>query len=675
MAGDKMATKKISLVQAKNEIQRLREEIKYHEKKYYVDSDPQISDYEFDKLVKKLEELERQFPELITPDSPTQRVGEQPLTGFATVEHSSPMLSLDNCYSVEELREFEERIKKIIPGEKIDYVAELKIDGLGISAIYRDGKYVQAVTRGDGFRGDDVTPNVKTIRSMPLSIKDSREIEVRGEVYLPFLSFQKINQEKEKKSEPLFANPRNAAAGSLRQLDPKEVASRQLDVFLYYIFIEGEEQPTQWKNLQTLRELGFKTNPNSRHCPTLEDVISLWDEWREKRDSLEYDVDGIVVKVNSTKQHKALGWTAKFPRWSIAFKFPARQATTQIKDIIIQVGRTGALTPVAILKPVKLSGITISRSTLHNEDEIRRKDIRIGDHVLIERSGDVIPKVVSVMKERRTGKEKKFAFPSKCPVCHSTTFKPEGEAISRCTNSSCPAKLRESLLHFASRRAMNIEGLGDALVDLLMGVELVNNIPDIYSLKYEDLVKLERMGPKSSQNLLDEIEKSKHRELDRLIYALGIRHVGERTAQALAAHFKSLERLAKATLEELTQVEDIGPTVAESIAFFFKQPENIKLVNKLKEMGLNFSHKEPRRARGLPLSGQTFVLTGTLSSLTREEAKEIIEEMGGTISSAVSSKTTYLVVGESPGSKLDKAQKLGIPTLNEKEFLKVVKKT
>jgi DNA ligase (NAD+) len=674
MAGDKMAAKKIPLIQAKHEIQKLREVIKYHEKKYYVDNDPQISDYEFDKLVKKLIELERQFPELVTPDSPTQRVGEQLLTSFATVEHSSPMLSLDNCYSLEELKEFEERIKKIIPGEKIDYVAELKIDGLGISAIYRDGKYVQAVTRGDGFRGDDVTPNVKTIRSMPLSIKDSRQIEVRGEVYLPFSSFQKINQEKEKKGEPLFANPRNAAAGSLRQLDPKEVAPRQLDAFLYYIFIDGKEQATQWKNLQTLRELGFKTNPNSRHCPTLEDVTSFWEEWREKRDRLEYDVDGIVVKVNPTKQHESLGRTAKFPRWSIAFKFPARQATTQIEDIIIQVGRTGALTPVAILKPVKLSGITISRSTLHNEDEIRRKDIRIGDYVLIERSGDVIPNVVSVMKERRTGKEKKYAFPSRCPVCHSATFKPEGEAISRCTNPSCPAKLRESLLHFASRRAMNIEGLGDALVDLLMAVELVKNIPDIYSLKYEDLVKLERMGPKSSQNLLDEIEKSKHRDLDRLIYALGIRHVGERTAQALAANFKSLERLAKATLEELTQVEDIGPTVAESIAFFFKQPENVKLIHKLKEMGLNFSYKEPRRGRGLPLSGQTFVLTGTLSSLSREEAKEIIEEMGGVVSSSVSSKTTYLVVGDSPGSKLDKAQKFGIPVLNEKKFLKIVKK-
>jgi len=669
-----MTTQKISLKQAEQKIQKLREDIKYHEKKYYVDNDPQISDSEFDQLVKRLKELETQFPQLITPESPTQRVGEQPLTGFAAVEHRTPMLSLDNCYSIEELKEFEERIQKIIPGERIEYVAELKIDGLGISALYRDGKYVQAVTRGDGFRGDDVTPNVKTIRSVPLIIKKNQEIEVRGEVYLPVQSFQKINEEREKREEPLFANPRNAAAGSLRLLDPKEVASRQLDVFLYYIFIEGKEQETQWKNLQTLKELSFKINPHSRHCRTLDDVISFWEEWREKRDSLEYDVDGIVVKVNSTDQQRRLGFTAKFPRWSISFKFPARQATTKIKDIIVQVGRTGALTPVAILVPVKLSGTTISRSTLHNEDEIKRKDIRIGDYVLIERSGDVIPKVVSVMKERRTGREVKFAFPSKCPVCHSSTFRPEGEAISRCTNPSCPAKLRESLLHFASRRAMNIDGLGDAIVDLLLEENLVKNIPDLYSLKYENLVKLERMGPKSSQNLLDEIEKSKKRELDRLIYALGIRHVGERTAHALASHFKNLQTLAKASFEELIQVEDIGPTVAESIVFFFKQRENIQLINKLKEIGLDFVYKEERGKRGLPLSGKIFVLTGTLSTLTRDQAKEIIEDLGGTVSSSVSNKTSYLVRGESPGSKLDRAQKLEVPILEEKEFLKLIKK-
>jgi DNA ligase (NAD+) len=669
-----MVTKPLSLKQAAQKIQKLRTSIKYHEKKYYVDNDPQISDYEFDMLIKELEKLEKQFPELITPESPTQRVGEQPVAGFASVEHRTPMLSLDNCYSVDELREFEERIRRIIPGEKIKYVAELKIDGLGISVTYRNGKYSQAVSRGDGFRGDDVSLNVKTIRSFPLIVNDPHEIEVRGEVYLPFQSFQKINEERSKTGEPLFANPRNAAAGSLRLLDPKQVASRHLDVFLYSIFIDGKEQTSQWKNLKMLRELGFKTNPSSSHCSNLEEVISFWEEWREKRESLDYDVDGVVVKVDSTEQQKLLGSTAKFPRWSISFKFPARQATTKIKDIAIQVGRTGALTPVAILEPVKLSGITITRSTLHNEDEIKRKDFRVGDYVLIERSGDVIPKVVSVMKERRTRKEKKFVFPSKCPVCHSSTFKPEGEAISRCINPSCPAKLKESLLHFASRRAMNIEGLGVALVDQLLEKKLVKNIPDLYSLSHQNLANLERMGPKSSQNLLDEIEKSKQRDVSRLIYALGIRYVGERTAQALADYFKGIESLAKVSLEELTQIEDVGPKVGESIVFFFKQPENIKLINKLKEAGLNFSSIKEERKGKLPLAGQIFVLTGKLSSLSREESTEIIEDLGGTVSNSVSSRTTYAVVGDSPGAKLERAQKLGVKTLEEREFLKLVKK-
>jgi len=666
--------KSLSYKQATQKIQKLRKEIKYHERKYYVDNDPQISDYEFDILVKELEKLESQFPELITPESPTQRVGEQPLEGFVSVEHLTPMLSLDNCYSEEELREYEERIKKIIPSKKIDYVSELKIDGLGISITYRDGKYYQAVSRGDGFRGDDVTPNVKTIRSLPLTINDPLEIEVRGEIYLPYKSFEKINQEREKKGEPLFANPRNAASGSLRLLDPKEVASRQLDIVLYSIFIEGKERVSQWENLKTLKDLEFKTNPFSRHCTSLNEAISYYKEWHEQRDTLDYDVDGVVIKVNSTEQQRLLGSTAKFPRWSISYKFPARQATTKIKKIIIQVGRTGALTPVAVLEPVSLSGITISRSTLHNEDEIKRKDIRVNDTVLIERSGDVIPKVVSVMKERRTGKEVKFSFPSKCPVCHSKTFKPEGEAISRCTNPSCPAQLKGSLLHFASRRAMNIEGLGESLVDQLLENKLVIKIPDLYSLKYEDLVNLERMGPKSSENLLNEIEKTKHRSVTRLIYALGIRYVGERTAQALAAHFKSLDALANASIEELTQIEDVGPKVAESVVFFFEQPENQELVSKLKKAGLNFFTKPAEREGGKLLDGQNFVLTGTLSSFSREEAKEIIEELGGTVTSSVSRNTHYVIAGESPGSKLQKAQELGIPTLDEKGFLKLVKK-
>lgn len=669
-----MSARDLTPDRARKKIEKLRKEVAYHEKKYYVDNDPQISDYEFDTLVKELRELEERFPELATPDSPTRRVGEQPLEGFATVEHRTPMLSLDNCYNVEELKEFEERIQKILPEERIAYVTELKIDGLGISAIYRDGRYSQAVTRGDGFRGDDVTVNVKTIKSMPLTIRDRREIEVRGEVYLPFPSFQKINQERLERGEPLFANPRNAAAGSLRLLDPKIVASRGLDVFLYYIFLEGKEEESQWKNLERLKELDFKTNPIVRRCSNLKEVIAFWEEWHEKRDTLEYDVDGIVVKVNSTRQRQKLRYTAKFPRWAISFKFPARQATTRIKDIIVQVGRTGALTPVAIFDPVKLSGTTISRSTLHNEAEIRRKDIRIGDSVLIERSGDVIPKVVAVMHERRTGKEKKFIFPARCPVCHSRTFRPDGEAISRCTNPSCPAKLRESLLHFASRRAMNIEGLGEALVDQLLEKKLVKGIPDLYSLEQEQLASLERMGPKSARNLLDEIEASKKRDLDRLVYALGIRHVGERTAMALASHFENLNSLTSASLEELTRVEDVGPKVAESVVFFFRQPENIELLRKLKAAGLNFSAKKEEREGEQFLLGLTFVLTGTLSTMTREEASEIIAKLGGSVSSSVSRKIDYVVVGESPGSKLAKARELGIATLGEKEFLSLVRK-
>lgn len=663
--------KKLSREQAQKRIEELRSQISYHEKKYYIDNEPQISDYEFDQLMAELKRLEEAYPEFITPDSPTQRVGEKPVEGFPTVEHKRPMLSIENCYNEDEFREFDERIRKLLPGEKIEYVAELKIDGLSMSIIYRDGHYQQAATRGDGFRGDDVTPQVKTIRSLPLSITIKDEVEVRGEVYLPYESFRKINQEREKRGEPLFANPRNAAAGSIRLLDPKEVAGRKLDIFLYYIFINGQEMPSQWENLQQLKKLGFKTNPHSRLCRSLEEVIDYYREWTEKRDSLEYDVDGVVVKVNSTRQRELLGTTAKSPRWAIAYKFPARQVTTRIKGIIIQVGRTGALTPVAILEPVQIGGTTVSRCTLHNEEELKRKDIRVGDYVLLERSGDVIPHIVSVMKERRTGEEKPFKWPDRCPVCHSKLYKEEGEAISRCINPSCPARLRESIIHFASRRAMNIEGLGEAWVDQFLAKGLIKQIPDLYDLKYEQLIQLERMGPKSAKNLLDQIEESKKRELWRLIFALGIRHVGEKMAQSLARKFRDLERLAAATEEELMTVEDVGPKVARSIVFFFKQPENQELIRRLKAAGLNFKEQE-EKAGAKPLSGLTFVLTGTLSSMTREQAKEKIEKLGGSVASSVSKKTSYLVVGEEPGSKLQKARELGVKTLSEKEFLKLV---
>jgi DNA ligase (NAD+) len=667
-----MASKPLTREQAAVRIKDLRDEIKYHEKKYYVDNEPQISDYEFDRLVKELGRLEGRFPELVTPESPTQRIGEKPVEGFPTVRHKLPMLSMDNVYSVEELEEFDQRVRKLLPGRQIEYVAELKIDGLGISILYRGGKYVQAVTRGDGVQGDDVTASVKTIKSLPLVIPDAREVEVRGEIYLPFESFQKINREREAKEEALFANPRNAASGSIRLLDPKEVASRKLDVFLYSIYIEGAELASQWENLQTIKKLGFKINPHSRLCRTLVEVVDFWGEWTEKRDSLDYDADGVVIKVNSTGQRQALGVTSKFPRWAISFKFPARQATTRLNGIVVQVGRTGALTPVAELEPVRLSGITISRATLHNEDEIKRKDIRIGDYVLIERSGDVIPKIVGPMKERRTGREKIFVMPTRCPVCHSEAFRPEGEAIARCTNPSCPAKLRESLLHFAARRAMTIEGLGEALVDQLLEKKLVRSIPDIYALKYDDLVDLERMGPKSSENLLDEIQKSKSNDIARLIFALGIRHVGERLAQMLAAHFRGIDMLAAAGVEELTAVEDVGPVVAESIAFFFKQPENRDLLRKLKAAGLNFAAKKGGAKGDQPLAGKTFVLTGGLDRFSRDEGKDAIERRGGTVTDSVSKKTTYLVVGKEPGSKLARAQKLGITILNEKEFSKLI---
>jgi DNA ligase (NAD+) len=667
---DKKPTKE----EARKRIKELREQIIYHERKYYIENNPQISDYEFDQLMAELKRLEEAYPDLITPESPTQRVGEKPVEGFPTIEHRFPMLSIDNCYDVEGLQDFDERIHKLLPGEKIEYVAELKIDGLSMSILYRQGRYLQAVTRGDGFRGDEVTAQVKTIHSLPLTIPIDDEVEVRGEVYLPYESFKKINEEREKKGETLFANPRNAAAGSIRLLDPKEVARRNLDTFLYYIFINGKEMPSQWENLMELKKLGFKINPNSRLCQNIEEVINYYKEWTEKRDTLDYDVDGVVVKVNSTRQREMLGNTAKSPRWAIAFKFPARQATTKIKDIIIQVGRTGALTPVAILEPVSIGGATISRCTLHNEDEIKRKDIRIGDYVLLERSGDVIPHIISVMKERRSGKEKPFVWPKTCPVCHSAIYREEGEAVSRCINPSCPARIRESIIHFASRRAMNIEGLGEALVDQLLATGLVKQIPDLYNLRYEDLIKLERMGPKSAQNLLSQLEESKSRELWRLLFALGIRHVGEKLAQALARKFPDLEKLSRLSEEELMTLEDVGPKVAKSIVFFFSQPENQELLKKLKAAGLKFKEKAEKTGPR-PLEGLTFVLTGTLSSMTRDEAKEKIENLGGNVSSSVSKKTDYLVVGQEPGSKLDKARELGVKTLDEKEFLKILGET
>ncbi len=654
-------------------IEALRRELVHHERKYYVDNDPQIADAEYDALMRELEELEAQYPDLAAPDSPTRRVGGAPVGGFATVRHRVPMMSLDNVFSVEDLEEFGRRTEKLLPGRTVAYVAELKIDGLGISLLYRNGRLERGVTRGDGVQGDDVTSNIRTIRSLPLTIPEKGEVEVRGEVYLPFASFQAINREREANEEPLFANPRNAAAGSIRQLDPKITAARRLDAFLYWMTVDGAEPPSQWETLAKLRRLGFKTNPESRRFVSLAEVTGYWREWTEKRDSLAYDADGIVIKIDAADLRADLGSTAKAPRGAVAFKFPARQATTKLLDIIVQVGRTGALTPVAVLEPVRLSGTTVSRATLHNEDEIRRKDIRIGDVVLVERSGDVIPKIIKPILNVKHKRGAPFTMPSHCPVCQSKVFRPEGEAVSRCANPSCPARLRESILHFAGRRAMDIEGLGEALVDQLLASKLISSVPDIYGLRLDDVAGLERMGPKSARNLLDRIEASKGQDPARLVFALGIRHVGEKLARNLARHFRDIDALAEAGPEALAGVEEVGPIVAENIVFFFRQPESRSLLARLKAAGLRFRSEAPASS-GQPasLAGLTFVLTGRLEGFTRDEAKAEIERRGGTVTDSVSKKTSYLVVGEDAGSKRDKADKLGVKTLTEADFKKLL---
>lgn len=667
---------KLTLEEAKREIERLREEIRYHEYKYYVEAQPEISDYEFDMLMKKLEELESRFPQLITPDSPTQRVGEKPLEGFPTARHDPPMLSLENVYSYEEFMDFHNRVQKALPGEKVEYVVEMKIDGVSIVVQYENGVYTRAITRGDGFQGDVVTENIKTIRSLPLRIKEKSFVEVRGEVFMPKEAFERLNREREERGEPLFANPRNATAGTIRLLDPREVARRHLDIFFYYIFIEREyPRETHWENLQLIKELGLKRNELVWFCRSPEEVLKIWDEWKEKREDLPYEVDGLVVKVNSIDQQKRLGATAKFPRWAIAFKFPAKQAVTQIQNIELNVGRTGAVTPVAILKPVQLAGTTVSRATLHNEEEIKRKDIRIGDWVVIEKGGDIIPKVVSVVKSRRTGKEKPFVMPKHCPVCGAELYRPPGEVIWRCPNAACPAKIKESILHFVARNAMNIEHIGESLVDQLLKNSLIKDPADLYYLKKEYLMNLERMGPKSAQNVLDELEKSKSNDLWRLIHALGIRYVGEKTAKLLEEHFESLDELMKADYNKLVAIPEIGDKVADSIVHFFKDEHNLRIIEKLRKAGVNFRRLREEEEREKPLAGKTFVFTGELERFTRAEASAIVERLGGKVSSSVSRKTDFVVVGENPGSKYQKALSLGVRTLNEEEFLRLLRES
>jgi len=656
--------------EAKKEIEKLRKEINHHNYKYYVENSPIISDFEFDQLLKKLESLEEQFPELITPDSPTQRVGGEPLEGFITVEHKVAMLSLDNTYTYDELREFDERVKKNV-GE-VEYVVEPKIDGAGVALLYENGVLVRGATRGDGRQGDDITSNLRTIRSIPLRLRGNKvkNVEVRGEVYFPTKGFEKYNKEQAKRGEPVFANPRNAAAGSLRQLDPRIVASRPLDIFIYFISHSEKDFSTHEKAVAALKEAGFRVNPLTKKVKDIEGAIKYCKDLEEIRETLDYEIDGAVTKVNSFSQQKQLGATSKHPRWAISYKFAAKQATTKLNDIAIQVGRTGALTPVAILKPVQVGGVTVSRATLHNFDELKRKDIRIGDTVLVERSGDVIPQVVKAIKEKRTGPEKSKRIPKKCPICGSEIIHTEGEVAVRCRNRMCPARLKWRIKYFASRDAMDIDHLGGSTVDKLIEKGFVDSIADIYSLRMEDLLTLEGFKEKSAQNLLDSIEKSKNQNLSRLIYGLGIRHVGKYAAQLLAAKYFSLDLLSKANVEELKDIYGLGEKTAEAIGTFFATEENRELIEKLKDVGVKI--KKETKEEDLLLKGKKFVFTGGLQTLTRPNASDIVKEKGGIVTSSVGKDLDFIVVGEKPGSKYGKAKKLGVTILNEEEFKELV---
>ncbi len=657
-------------------IEDLRKKIRHHDYLYYVKNEPEISDYEYDQLMLELTKLENEHPELITPDSPTQRVGGEPTKEFPTVIHSIQMLSLSNTYSEGELYEFDRRVKGLLPGEEYSYVTELKIDGVAISLIYRGGILVQGATRGDGVRGDDITNNLKTIRSIPLKVLElpnelMDEFEVRGEVYMTKKNFENLNRERELAEEKTFANARNATAGSLKLQDPKEVAQRHLTTFIYSLITANQAEKDccneHFKSLNLLDSMGFPVNKNRRLCKNIKEVMEFCRYWEEKRDSLEYDIDGVVVKINSFRQQSILGSTAKSPRWAIAYKFKAKHAETILKDITWQVGRTGTVTPVAELEPVVLAGSTISRATLHNIDEIKKKDIRIGDRVHIEKGGDVIPKVVEPLKEFRTGEITPVTPPEVCPVCGEHLERPPGEAALRCPNIACPAQVARRIAHFASRTAMDIEGLGPSLIDQLTSRKIISDPGDLYFLKKDDIVNLERMAEKSAQNLLDGIEASKSRPLERVIFALGIRYIGIGAARILANRYQSLDKLMNAKLEELSSLEGIGEKTARSIVNFFKKKENLVLIDKLRKGGVKLK-KEIKKEKPEIFAGKTFVLTGKLESFTREEASEIIIENGGNVSSGVSKKTDFVLAGENPGSKLEKALKLNVKIINEEEF-------
>jgi len=669
---------KAATASVKKEIEELREKLRYHEYKYYVEDEPEISDAAYDRLIERLKALEAEHPELVTPDSPTVRVGGAPREGFAKVQHARPMLSLDNAFSYDALRDWDRRVREGSGQEKIEYIAEHKFDGLSISLQYEDGVLVRGVTRGDGTTGEEVTPNVKTIRSIPLrvdaatlkKIKLRADFEVRGEIMMTKKAFEALNRKQEEIGGKIFVNARNSAAGAVRVLDPAITAARRLDFFAYYLLVDGRVPfPKHSESLQALKQLRFRASDDWKLCNGIEAVAGYCDDWDEKREKLPYEIDGVVVKVNSIGIQNELGFTSKSPRWAIAYKYPARQETTVVNDIFVNVGRTGTLTPVAVLEPVQVGGVTVSRSTLHNMDEIERLGLQVGDTVLIERAGEVIPHVLKVVKE---GKGRKpFRMPKNCPECGSSIHHVEGEVAYRCVNAACPAKRKESILHFAGRHAMNIDGLGDKIVDQLVDKGLVKDVADLYALKEDEVAALERMAEKSAQNLLEEIEASKKNSLARLIYALGIQFVGERTGQLLAEHFASLEELSAAKEDALVEVPEVGPKVAASIVEFFSEAANRQLVKKLWKAGVRPT-AEKREVRSNKLAGKSFVFTGGLANRSREEAGAIVVEHGGKVSGSVSKKTDYVVVGTDPGSKYDKAKELGVTILDEGEFEKLV---
>ncbi|MBU2535328.1 MAG: NAD-dependent DNA ligase LigA [Chloroflexi bacterium] len=671
------------LEEAKKRVEKLRAEINHHNYRYYVLDSPEISDAEYDALMRELRQLEEQYPQYLTPDSPTQRVGAEPLEAFGVVEHPIPLLSLGNAFSSEELLAWHTRISRLIGHADFDFVGEHKIDGLAVALTYVNGRFATGATRGNGLRGEDITQNLRTIKSIPLAVpKDAPpRFEVRGEVYLPVAGFHRINREREEEGLPLFANPRNAAAGSVRQLDPRVTARRPLDLYIYMLGYaeDGATPSTHWETLEYLKSLGFKVNPNNRHLTDIKQVEDYYQAWMEKRENLQYEADGIVVKVNQLELQRRLGDVGREPRWAIAYKFPAVQGTTKLIDIGISVGRTGTLNPYAILEPVSVGGVTIKQAALHNEDDIRRKDIRIGDTVIVQRAGEVIPEIVGPVVSKRTGKEKEFKLldtifdkekgrPA-CPVCGSEVIRPEGEAMYYCSNAACPVQAQRRIELFASRGAMDIRGIGENLTITLFQKELIKDIADLYYLKdkKEQLLGLEKMGEKSVSNMLDAIEKSKNRPLAQVLLALGIRHIGGETAELLAREFHSIDALAEASRERLVSIETIGPKIADSIIAFFHEDANRDIIKRLREAGVKLEEK-PVKVEALPLSGMEFVLTGTLESFSRKEAEERIKSLGGATGSSVTRKTTCLVFGADPGSKLDRARSLGTKIMNEAEF-------